>query len=37
MELFDIWTVYKQMTDVKLWLLYSNTGNHLNVQKKKKA
>ena len=27
-------TVCKQMTDVKLWLLYSNTWNHLIVCKK---
>ena len=27
-------TVWKQMTDVKLWLLYSNTWNHLSVGKK---
>ena len=27
-------TVCKQMTDVKLWLLYSNTWNHLTVYKK---
>ena len=26
--------VYKQMTDVKLWLLYSNTWNHLTMCKK---
>ena len=26
--------VYKQMTDMKLLLLYSNTWNHLSVQKK---
>ena len=25
--------VYKQITDVKLWLLYSNTWNHLTVCK----
>ena len=24
-------TVWKQMTDVKMWLLYSNTENHLTV------
>ena len=28
-------TVCKQMTDVKLWLLYNNTWNHLTVCKKK--
>ena len=28
--------VCKQMTDVKLWLLYSHAGNHLTVKKKKK-
>ena len=27
-------TMCKQMTDVKLWLLYSNTWNHLTVCKK---
>ena len=27
-------TVSKQMTDVKLWLLYRNTWNHLSVCKK---
>ena len=27
-------TVCKQMTDVKLWLLYSNTWNHLTLCKK---
>ena len=27
-------TVCKQMTDVELWLLYSNTWNHLTVCKK---
>ena len=27
-------TVCKQMTDVKLWLLYRNTWNHLTVCKK---
>ena len=27
-------TVCKQMTDVKLWLLYSNTWNHSTVYKK---
>ena len=27
--------VCKQMTDVKLWLLYSNTWNHLTMCKKK--
>ena len=27
--------VYKQMTDVKLLLLHSNTWNHLTVYKKK--
>ena len=26
--------VYKQMTDVKLWLLYSNTWKYLTVGKK---
>ena len=25
--------VYKRMTDVKQWLLFSNTWNHLIVQK----
>ena len=25
--------MYKQMIDVKLWLLYTNTQNHLNVGK----
>ena len=25
--------VYKQMTDVKLWLLHSNTWNYLTVYK----
>ena len=29
-------TVCKQITDVKFWLIYSNTWNHLNVCKKKK-
>ena len=33
-ELFDPLTVYRQMTNVKLWLLYSNTWNHLSVNKK---
>ena len=28
-------TVCKQMIDVKLWLLYTNTWNHLTVCKKK--
>ena len=27
-------TVCKRMTDVKLWLLYKNTWNHLTVWKK---
>ena len=27
-------TVYKQRGDIKLWLLYSNTWNHLTVYKK---
>ena len=27
-------TVCKQMTDIKLWLLYSNNWNHLTVSKK---
>ena len=27
----------KQMTDVKLWLLYSNTWNHLTVCKQMSA
>ena len=26
--------VCKQMTDIKLWLLYGNTWNYLTVQKK---
>ena len=26
-------TVCKQVTDVKLWLLYNNTWNHLTVYK----
>ena len=29
-------TVSKQMTDVKFWLLYRNTWNHLALSKKKK-
>ena len=28
--------VYKQMIDVKLWLLYSNTWNHSTMRNKKK-
>ena len=30
-------SVCKQMTDVKLWRLYSNTWNHLTVCKKKSS
>ena len=29
-----IFNVCKQMTDVKLWLFYSNTWNHITVYKK---
>ena len=30
-------TVFIQMTDVRLWLLYNNTWNHLTVCKKKSS
>ena len=33
-ELFDIWTVWRQMTEVKSLLLQSNTLNHLTMNEK---